>query len=174
MTDALFDIGTEERRSAVISPDGVYRYSLTREWDASLPRDLWIMCNPSDADHLINDPTVVRCRGFSTRHGSGAFDIGNAYAWRGSKPAAMWAAQRTGVDIIGPNNDVWLRTLCSDAERVILAWGAHPKPGRVAAVAALVRESGREPLCLGTTQDGQPRHPLMLANATELRPWEAS
>lgn len=51
------------------------------------------------------------------------------------------------------------------------ARGAHPKPDRVRQVIDLILAAGREPLCLGTTKDGQPRHPLMLRNDAQLQPW---
>jgi hypothetical protein len=171
---SLFDDEPAEQmhRSAVISDDGIYRYSLARWWNTDLPRDLWLMCNPSDGDHLIDDNTIGRCRGFSRRNGSGGFNIANAYGFRSPKPAVMWAAQAAGVDIIGPDNDDWIRHHCSTAEgRVIVAWGAHPKPERAYEVAEIVRSEGREPLCLGTTKGGQPRHPLMLPNIAQLQPW---
>lgn len=172
MSEALFDVEPAMRMDAIFS--GPYRYALSRAWDDSLPRDLWIMCNASTASHLVNDPTIVRCIGFSTRLGSGAFDVGNAYGFAATKPADMWAAERAGVNIVGPDNDRWLaRLLVAATGRVIVAWGQHPKPDRARAVEAIVRDHGRVPLCLGTTKAGQPRHPLMLANETPLIPWSA-
>lgn len=171
----LFDVEPVVHGSAVLRDDEVYRYSLTRWWSNDLPLDLWLMCNPSTANHIVNDATITRCIGFSRRFGSGGFAVANAYAYRATKPAAMWAAQRSGVDIVGPENDEWISTLaCAAHGRVIVAWGGHPKPDRVAQVIDIVRSAGREPLCLGTTKDGQPRHPLRLANATELEPWSAA
>jgi hypothetical protein len=171
-TPPLFDYGpttNEMHRSAVLSGDSVYRYSLARWWDSNLPRDLWVMCNASTANHEIDDPTVTRCFGFSRRFGSGGFAVCNAYGFRASKPAAMWAAERGGVDIVGPENDGWLRAhLITEAGRVIVAWGAHPKPARARQVLKLIHDAGREALCLGTTKDGQPRHPLYVRAAAEL------
>jgi hypothetical protein len=54
---------------------------------------------------------------------------------------------------------------------VIVAWGAHPKPDRCYAVRRLILAQDREPLCLGTTKAGQPRHPLMLRSDTPLVRW---
>lgn len=171
----LFEVEDPAGRSAILSQDGVYRYSLARWWDASLPRDLWLMCNPSTANHEIDDATIRRCTGFSRRNGSGGFVVVNAYGYRATKPAAMWAAAADGTDIIGPGNDGWIAAhLTTEFGRVIVAWGQHPKPGRVRAVLALIADAGREPLCLGTTKDGHPRHPLMLRNDAQLQPWEST
>lgn len=171
---ALFDMSGTVHRSAIVSADGVYRYSLARWWDNDLPRDLWVMCNPSTADAAIDDATIRRCIGFSRRFGSGGFVVVNAYAYRATKPVAMWAAAAAGADIIGPENDSWITAhLKTEQGRVIVAWGAHPRPERCWHVAALISAAGREAMCLGTTRDGQPRHPLMLRNDAALRGWLA-
>lgn len=176
----LFGIGVEAPEgavhgSAIFSDDLTYRYSLARWWDNSLPRDLWVMCNPSTADGAVNDATIRRCIGFSKRFGSGGLVVVNAYAYRATKPADMWAARAEGTDIVGPENDGWIRAHCMNEHgRVILAWGAHPKPERIWHVQSLIRAENRTPMCLGTTKNGQPRHPLMLANETQLERWEAA
>lgn len=38
------------KKSAEISPDGMYRYSLERTWDEGKPTVLFICLNPSTAD----------------------------------------------------------------------------------------------------------------------------
>lgn len=175
MSDTLFDAPASVLRSAIISGDQVYRYSLARWWDNAKPTDIWVMCNPSTADAAKDDATIRRCIGFSRSFGSGGFVVVNAYGYRATKPAAMWAAQAAGTDIIGPENDSWITAHCMTAKgRVIVAWGAHPKPDRCRAVEQLIRAQDREPVCLGVTKDGQPRHPLMLANDTPLQPWSWS
>ncbi len=51
--------------SAVISPDGFYRYSLTRVWDNLRPLVVFNLLNPSTADAERNDPTVRKTIGFA-------------------------------------------------------------------------------------------------------------
>lgn len=173
---ALFEVEPPNHvhGSAILSDDGTYRYSLARWWDTSLPRDLWIMCNPSTADAAINDATIRRCIGFSRRLGSGGFVVVNAYGYRATKPAAMWAAAEAGVDIVGPESDNWITAhLMREAGSVIVAWGAHPKPDRCAEVVRLIDAQDRKAHCLGVTKDGQPRHPLMLPNDAPLQRWAA-
>lgn len=173
MSETLFD--AEPTATAVLSDCLTYRYHLTRTWDASKPLLPFLMCNPSDADAFKVDPTVTRCIGFATRLGFGGFEALNAYGFRSPKPPVMWAAQRRGVDIIGPENDAWLTDLFLRAHRqgipVVAAWGAHPKPERVAQVLALPHADGLR--SFGVTSSGQPRHPLMLRADTPLTAWPA-
>jgi hypothetical protein len=83
---------------------------------------------------------------------------------------------RTAQDPLGPENDRHLRDIMSAAPTVIFAWGPLAKlppalRNRWKEIANLADEIGCTPMCLGTTQDGQPRHPLMLAYSTPLTPW---
>lgn len=59
--------------------------------------------------------------------------------------------------------------------RVVLGWGdALPKPLRAetsARILGMTAANGVTPMCLGRTQNGQPRHPLMLAYVTPLEQW---
>ena len=46
---------------AIYSDCERYRYALTRTWDESGKRALFVMLNPSTATEVQNDPTVERC-----------------------------------------------------------------------------------------------------------------
>jgi hypothetical protein len=58
---------TTMRRSAIISPCGLYRYRLERVISDG-PTMMFLMVNPSDADDEIDDPTVRKCIGFAERN----------------------------------------------------------------------------------------------------------
>lgn len=58
---------------AVFSDCERYRYLLTRVWDTTGQRALFIMLNPSTADEIKNDPTVERCERRARALGFGAF-----------------------------------------------------------------------------------------------------
>jgi hypothetical protein len=73
-------------------------------------------------------------------------------------------------DPVGPGNDAALLEAAGRCERIVAAWGAGGDfQGRATAVAKLF--AGRELWCLGTTQDGQPRHPLYVAGNAPLVRW---
>lgn len=161
--------------SAVLSPCGTYRYHLRREWLTGEGTACWIMLNPSTADAELDDPTIRRVVGFSQRWGFAAAEVVNLYAYRATDPKAMRAAERSGVDVVGPDNDDWIVEAAYDARLVIAGWGAHEPAGSarsMAVVELLADRAGQRAWSLGVSRSGQPRHPLMLGYDTEREPWE--
>lgn len=157
---------------AVYSDCEAYRYLLTRVWDGALPRALFVMLNPSTATEVQNDPTVERCERRARALGFGAFRVTNIFAFRATDPRAM----RAVADPVGPNNDAAIRESVDwaggPADRIICAWGTHGAHlGRGAAVARLLRESGRDLHHLGLTAAGAPKHPLYIGYAQPLQLW---
>lgn len=156
--------------SAAFSPCERYRYALNRRWREGLPVAVWVMLNPSTADHEQLDPTIRRCVGFSKSWGCSGLIVVNAYALRSTDPKGLW---REG-DPVGPHNDLVLRKMAAhaaDGAKVIAAWGANIKPDREREVYDLLRAHGPV-YCLGTTKAGHPKHPLYLRADTELREFE--
>lgn len=141
-----------------IEEKGKYRYALNRRWGPGPPL-LWVMLNPSTADHDEDDPTIRRVRGFSERLGFQAFIVANLYAARATKPARLLEMD----DPIGPRNDSWLQRLFDRHPIAIAAWGAWPNAhGRSDHVEAMARARRCILLSFGETKGGAPRHPLYL------------
>lgn len=144
---------------AVISDCGRYRYTLEREWLTGSGTCLFVMLNPSTADASEDDPTIRRCVRFAQGWGYGRLTVGNLFAFRATDPNQLLHA----ADPIGPENDRWLARLCDQAQRIVIAWGAHPKAQARAEVAmrhVIDRHPYKRPFCLGATKSGAPRHPL--------------
>jgi len=153
---------------AVYSPCECYRYLLTRTWDANRPKLLFAMLNPSTATEVQNDPTVERCERRARALGFGAFRVTNIFAFRATDPRVM----RAQPDPVGPGNDQALVESARWADQVICAWGGHGVfRDRGPQVEALLRATGRALYHLGLTKDGQPRHPLYIAYATQPQLW---
>jgi hypothetical protein len=167
---------TLDERTATISPDGRYRYDLTRRW-ADGPFVLWIMLNPSTADASVDDPTIRRCISFSKREGCGGLAVVNLFAFRATNPAEL---RRVG-DPMGPENAStilgWLER--PDIAVAVAAWGAwverqsssHTRFLRPN-VEYLATVASRPLHCLGRTRGGSPRHPLRLRSDQPLEVWE--
>ena len=166
-------------RGAVLSDCGQYRYHLLRKWDEG--RSLvFVMLNPSTADAEKDDPTIRRCIAFAETLGYGAIEVINLYAYRATKPAVVTAAASVSLDALdalaaGPDNDDMLAKVAEGAMLgacdVCAAWGAMAaKLSRAEHVERFFRNVGVTLLCLETTQDGHPAHPLYLPGALHLRP----
>lgn len=155
-------------KHATFSPCRTWRYALYRRWDRDKPWCMFVGLNPSTADETEDDPTVRRCIGFAEREGCGGLIMCNAYAFRATKPKNLWLAD----DPVGPDNNDALLLCARHASRVIVAWGVHAKPERVARTTTLLQEGVADKLtsvfCLGRTKDGCPKHPLYLAKTTPL------
>lgn len=152
---------------AGISADKVYRWWLFRCWAANLPLIIWIMMNPSTADHAKNDPTILKVIRYSTRWGYGAVLVLNIYAFRASKPENMpdWIAER-----VGPRNTWWIKLIFRYAAKkkipVICAWGVkHKERGDV--IREHAKDAGLKLKCLEMGLNGEPKHPRWLAESLD-------
>jgi hypothetical protein len=167
LPEELRDEGTswileDNRSGALFSEDREYRYKLWRRWDVDLPTIAWIMLNPSTADETELDPTCRRCRGYAESWGYGELVVGNIFALRSTDPSQLYEHE----DPVGPDNDDHLASICEEADKVVVAWGAHGD----------LLERGREVAssldvdlwALDTTQEGHPVHPLYQPKDAEL------
>ena len=155
--------------SAVISKCGRYRYELWRIWDASGPLLEFVMLNPSTADGSIDDNTIRRCIAFAKAWGYGGIVVRNLYALRATNPEVLL---NYSGDSYGPRNDEFLGNHVADC--TVVAWGAHAATLSPEAVATIRTLQLCRPqlFCLGTNQNGSPKHPLYVpADRTPTR-WE--
>lgn len=160
---------------AVFSDCGLYRYVASDVWDASKPMLAWLLHNPSQASKLVNgkrvpDPTWTKGVGFSKRLGYGGQVFCNQFAFVSADPKGLKAAGYP----VGPDNDRHILDACRMGDgKVVCAWGALGRGlTRHLEVLAMIRAAGFQPMALGFTADGLPRHPLMLAYDTPLVPME--
>lgn len=160
------------RRGAIISDDAVHRYELWRVWGSYWTRRmLFVMLNPSTADANVDDPTIRRCMGFARREGCEGIDVVNLFSKRVTRPVHLFE----GVDPEGPGNLGFVRRHVEQAGRrrhpVVVAWGAHGFAQNSDAYDWLSKQKTAL-LCLGTTKDGSPRHPLYVKGDTPLTSFE--
>lgn len=157
--------------SAVISDCGRYRYRLERQ-TAGVGATAVIMVNPSTADAEQDDATIRKLRGFGDRNQWGRIIVGNLFAYRATDVRELAHAS----DAIGPENDDHLLRIAAEVNRAVFAWGPVTKQPRalrqrwerVADIFVHLR-----PLRIGEpAKCGHPRHPLMLAYAEPIQPWE--
>lgn len=150
---------------ATFSPCRNYRYMLSRRWGHG-PTLCWVMLNPSTADAFRTDQTLAKCIGFTKRAGQfGGLVIVNIYSLRSTDPKALWT--RKEAERVGPLGDEFIQSQTAGRDHVIAAWGTHgARNGRGDRVTAMLANAGVTLLCLGVTNNGQPRHPLYVPGDT--------
>ncbi len=157
------------RGRASFDESRTYRYTLHRRWATGGRRVCFCLLNPSTADEFMLDPTLTRCLGYARRWGFAAMETVNIFALRSTDPAAL----RTHADPVGEANDRAIRRAARRADLVVAGWGTHGAlHDRGARVGAML-DNLCEPVCLGTTAAGFPRHPLYLRADAATVPYTA-
>ncbi len=160
------------QKSATISECGRFRYALERSVPGVIgPALCWLMLNPSTADASKDDPTIRKVVGFTQRAGFGVAIVVNLFAYRATDPQRMrarWADSLSALaESEGVDNERAIRELRTVSNTVVCAWGAFPwvspQVSRVLPWLGAMRR-----VCLGTSQSGAPRHPLMVPYAQPL------
>lgn len=143
--------------TAIMSPDGAYRYYLSRVWNPELPKVLFIMLNPSTADATKDDPTIRKCIGFAKRWHCGGLLVVNLFAYRATDPAVLKSLDYC----VGPQNDNNIRAAVGEADVIVCAWGAHGrKHQRSHQVLGMLKGFNRPLHAVKLLSDGTPAHPL--------------
>ncbi len=153
---------------AIYSDCENYRYSLTRIWDETAPRVLFVMLNPSTATEVQNDPTVERCERRSRTLGYGGFRVCNIFAYRATDPKKM----RAQSDPVGPENDAAISDAAKWTDDIVCAWGTHGAHlDRGTHVERLLRSQPKALTHLGLSIAGHPKHPLYIGYKVQPQRW---
>ena len=155
--------------SAIISSCGRYRMRLERQVAMTGPLYAYFGINPSTADAHTDDATVTRWTNFTKLYGGRGFVVGNVFAYRSTDVAALASVP----DPVGPENAAAIAQIIAEADILVPCWGRSvkvPAPLRpeIARMLELLRASGKPVKAFGLTQGGDPLHPLMLPNTTQL------
>jgi hypothetical protein len=156
-------------KSAYLSEDRQYRYSLIRDWSdgAPLRRVAFIGLNPSTADENTDDPTIRKCISFARSWGFGSLVMLNVYALRATDPQAMLRhPYPTTIE-----NDNYIASEIERCARVVACWGNHANPMDTWHLATLIAVRGIPSYCFGLTKRGAPKHPLYLPYHQPLQAW---
>lgn len=146
-------------KEAKLDKQRTYRYSITRTWDSTKKRVVFICLNPSTADEYEDDQTLSRCIDFSQRWHDGSYgsiEVVNLFALRATDPKVMKAAK----DPIGKENDWYILNAVKNADLIIAAWGEHGSfKRRDREILTLIKNFSKEIHCLEVLKCKQPKHP---------------
>ncbi len=154
-------------RDADISKDEIHRYKLTRNirmtsTNSHYNRILFIMLNPSTADHMKEDPTLRKCIAFAGHYSCTNLTVVNLFSLRSSSPkdlANKEIVTQANLDVLNEeierhkdsNSDSWSKSL------IIAAWGSN-KYANQFPIEFLMGKA--DIYCLGKTKSGAPVHPM--------------
>lgn len=160
-------------------PNNVYRSLLTRSWGNTQPFDgssavLWIGMNPSTADWEVDDPTIRRECDFTDGWGYKNYIKCNVMDWRATKPSDIPVGRENSQF-----NMIEIKSAMIVADKIVMCFGKIDMKYLASSVIETVTEitnhadylDGLKIYCLGTNQDGSPKHPLYLKKTTELELW---
>lgn len=147
-----------------------FRWWLYRDIIPTIQKDygliVWVMMNPSTADHSKNDPTINRIMAYSRGWGYSGLLVLNIYAIRSTQQANIKGQ-------VGSRNDWWLSTIFEFARKkdvpIVCAWGVKHKD-RGDEVRSIAKRVGKKLLCLELSTNAEPKHPLYLSKTLRPRP----
>ncbi|WP_372011384.1 DUF1643 domain-containing protein [Paenibacillus chitinolyticus] len=158
--------------AAVMAENNKYRYRLTRIWDNDKEIVGVIMLNPSKANSLKTDNTIMNLTNYLIDNKYGGFDIVNLYAYMASVPAELKNKDRS-YEI---HNDSYITKVAAERNTFIIAWGSNKDEyvRRKRAVENLLKPFAYKLKCLEDTQAKKPRHPLYIKSDWKLVPYQFS
>lgn len=150
-------------QDAIISPDGVFRYRLMRQWEAA-DALYWVMLNPSVADASYDDPTIRKCMGFARHNGFGGIVVFNLFALRSTDPRVLHQFRHGAIGI---DNDRYLSEIPKEST-VVAGWGSMPykhdwMDARIVAVRKILAGRDVNLMCVRKSEGfrvARPWHPL--------------
>jgi hypothetical protein len=155
-------------RRAVFSDCERYRYELSITWDTALPRQIWLMMNPSTATEMQNDSTVELCERRALKARTyGGIDVLNVFAWRETDSRLLEKRIKEGIDIVGPANDETICRVAKAAAMVVCAWGQPGNlMGRGEAVRSMLQSQGVQLHVLHVNRDFSPKRSAFVQYGT--------
>lgn len=106
------------KSTVVLSDDDNYRYKLTRVWDVEKPSATVVMLNPSKADMLVTDRTVMNVSNYLIQNGFGSLTVVNLFSYRTTDPKHLNQRDERQEVL----NDGYLNQAFADSDVIIVAW----------------------------------------------------
>ena len=135
-----------------------YRYKLSRIWEPTKDKILFIMINPSSANANEDDKTIKLLLEITKKwENYGGFYVGNLYPHISPKPADLRTL--TYPEDIRIKNEISIQEMASECSLIIYAWGTKGPDERQGEPEWLRKIMNRDVHCLGISVKGVPKHP---------------
>ncbi|PYY28228.1 DUF1643 domain-containing protein [Paenibacillus illinoisensis] len=154
----------------VMSTNNEYRYRLTRTWDSEKKFVGVLMLNPSKANSLKTDDTIMNLTNYLIDNNYGGVDIVNMYAYMATKPSDL-QYRDLAYEVY---NDSYITDVAAERDMLVIAWGSDIKKyvKRKREVETLLLPYAHKLQCLEDLQGKSPRHPLLLSKDWGLVPYK--
>jgi hypothetical protein len=160
---------------AVFSPCRTWRYWLERDVAPAGLTFVYFGVNGSTADETSEDQTSRKWIEFTRRNGGRRYIAVNPFAYTATDVRELATAE----DPVGPSNDRFILEAMIEADVLVPCWGSRAKlPPKLRPELdrhlEFILNWGVPVLTFGFTQDGDPKHPLMLGYSTPMLPWDVA
>lgn len=153
------------KKDAKFSEDRRYRYVLSRIWDDSLPKIMFIGLNPSTADENEDDSTINKCINYAKKWNYGGIYMLNLFAFVDTYQNELYYEK----DPIGELNNKYLKEYAGLSEKIVVAWGNN---GAYKGRSKEVYDMFNHLYCLKINKTGEPHHPLYISSNIELQEYK--
>lgn len=156
------------KSSVTLSDNKEYRYNLSRIWDESKSKATVIMLNPSTADMLKTDRTVMNLTNFLVDKDFGSLTVVNLFAFRATDPDDL-KNKKGDFEIL---NDRFLKKALESADVIIIAWTRGNYKVRKREVEQMLYGYEDRTKCFLDNKGSKPRHPRDLGRGWSLVDYE--
>jgi len=135
-----------------------YRFKLSRIWEPTKDKILFIMINPSTANANEDDRTIKALLEITKKwRGYGGFYVGNLYPHITPRPADLRCI--AFPPDIRLKNEKSIEEMASECSIVIYAWGTKGPDEKQREPEWLRKIMDRDVCCIGLSVKGVPKHP---------------
>lgn len=146
---------------------GGYRFKLSRIWEPTKDKILFIMINPSTANANEDDRTIKLLLEITKKWETyGGFYVGNLYPHITPRPANLNVLPYP--EDIRIKNERCIEEMASQSTRVVYAWGTKGPDEKQKEPDWLRKIMNRDVYCLGKSVKGVPKHPNQRAPYKDL------
>ncbi|WP_242210808.1 DUF1643 domain-containing protein [Paenibacillus polymyxa] len=155
--------------TAVMADNKLYRYRLTRIWEKDKEIVGVVMLNPSRANSLKTDDTIMNLTNYLIDNNYGGVDIVNMYALMATKPSELQNRDQA----YEAYNDSHITETAAERDVLVIAWGSDMKKyvRRKREIETLLFPYAHKIKCLEDPEGKSPRHPLLLSKDWKLVPY---
>lgn len=159
------------KSTVILSDNKRYRYRLTRAWDPTKKKATVIMLNPSIADALKVDKTVMNLTNYLIDNNFGSVDIVNLFSYISTDPTELSKSEEE-YEI---KNNEHISAAIKEAHTVIIAWvrgGNKFVQARKKEIEAMLLPYKDKVKCFKDNQGRKPRHPRDLGKGWTIEDYE--